>query len=50
MMPVRVNQDMICDGLQWKPFLNEFDYSETDRRIMKDLFPNSVNWYHSLNS
>ncbi len=48
MMPVRVNQDMVCDGLKWRPFLNEFDYAETDRRIVKELFPNAVNWHHAM--
>lgn len=43
MMPVRVNQDMVCDGLKWRPYLNEFDHAETDQRIVKELFPNAVN-------
>jgi hypothetical protein len=48
MMPVRVNQDMVCDGLKWRPFLNEFDYAETDKRIVKELFPNAVNWHQTF--
>jgi hypothetical protein len=43
MMPVRVNQDMVCDGLKWRPYLNEFDHVETDQRIVNELFPNAVN-------
>ena len=43
MMQVRVNQDMVCDGLKWRPYLNEFDPAETDQRIVKELFPNAVN-------
>lgn len=48
MTTVMINQDMVCDGLKWKPFLNEYDYAETDRRIVKELFPSAVNWHHSI--
>ncbi len=44
MMSVRLNQDMVCDGLGWKPLMKDFDYSETDRRIVKEVFPEAVNW------
>jgi AcrR family transcriptional regulator len=40
----RRNQDLICDGWNWKPLLKEWDYSDTDRRIHADIFPESA-WF-----
>lgn len=44
MISVRLNQDLVCDGLGWKPLLAEFDFASTDKRIMKELFPNAAAW------
>jgi len=41
---VRLNQDLICDGLGWKPLLHEHDYHETDQRILKQIFPSASKW------
>jgi AcrR family transcriptional regulator len=41
---VRVNQDLICDGLGWKPLLHEHDYAATDRRILEQVFPTAATW------
>lgn len=43
--PVRLNQDLVCDGLGWKPLLHEFDYAATDRRILAEVFPGAASWY-----
>jgi AcrR family transcriptional regulator len=36
---VRRNQDLICDGWNWRPLLRDFDYAATDRRIKAEIFP-----------
>ena len=36
---VRCNQDLIIDGLGWKPLLKDWDYAATDRRIKLEIFP-----------
>jgi AcrR family transcriptional regulator len=48
MRPVRLNQDLICEGLGWKPLLSEFDYRETDRRILAEVFPSAASWYQAM--
>jgi AcrR family transcriptional regulator len=45
MQAVRLNQDIVCDGLNWKPLLRDYDYAKTDRRIIEEVFPDAVNWY-----
>jgi AcrR family transcriptional regulator len=40
---VRRNQDLMCDGWAWKPLRSDWDYAETDRRILAELFP-SCTW------
>ena len=47
MRTVRLNQDIICDGLNWKPLFTQHDYSATDRRIIKEVFPEAMNWYRA---
>ncbi len=42
---LRANQDIICDGLGWKPLLKDWDYATTDRRIQKEIFPEAT-WLH----
>jgi hypothetical protein len=39
---VRRNQDLMCDGLGWKPLLVDFDYAATDRRIHREIFPEAT--------
>ena len=39
---LRANQDVVCDGLSWKPLLKDWDYSTTDRRIQKEIFPEAT--------
>lgn len=39
---VRRNGDIMCDGLRWKPLSTDFDYAETDRRIVREIFPSAV--------
>lgn len=43
---VRRNQDLVCDGLGWRPLLQEWDYAATDLRIAAEIFPRSV-WFPS---
>ena len=38
----RINQDLVCDGLGWRPLLAEWDYAATDRRIRAEVFPEAV--------
>ncbi len=45
MQAVRINQDIVCDGLNWKPLFRDHDYSKTDQRIIAEVFPEAVNWY-----
>ena len=40
---MRFNQDLVCDGLGWKPVLARFDYAATDRRIRAEIFP-AASW------
>src|SRR5438128_2388566 len=40
---VRQNQDLVLDGLGWKPLSAEWDYAATDQRIKKEIFP-EVTW------
>ncbi|MBB5038072.1 TetR/AcrR family transcriptional regulator [Prosthecobacter dejongeii] len=47
MLSVRFNQDIICDGLGWKPLLHEHDYAATDRRIVEEVFPNAASWLYT---
>jgi hypothetical protein len=44
MQAVRLNQDLICDGLGWKPLLHEHDYRAADLRILKEIFPSASKW------
>ena len=39
---IRKNQDILCDGLGWKPLSWEHDYAATDRRIRAEIFPEST--------
>lgn len=41
---VRRNQDLICDGWNWKPLLKDWDYAATDRRIKAEVFPEAT-WF-----
>jgi AcrR family transcriptional regulator len=41
---VRRNQDIVCDGLGWKPLSDEHDWDATDARIAKEIFPGSSWW------
>ncbi len=43
---VRENQDLMCDGLGWKPLAGHWDYEATDRRIHAEIFPTST-WYNA---
>jgi AcrR family transcriptional regulator len=36
---VRQNQDLLLDGLGWKPLLGDYDYRATDLRIRDEIFP-----------
>jgi len=36
---LRANQDVVCDGWNWKPLLKDYDYGATDRRIQQEIFP-----------
>ncbi len=44
LLSVRRNQDLICDGLSWKPLLRDHDYTETDERILREVFPHAHLW------
>lgn len=44
LVAVRLNQDLICDGLGWKPMLHEHDYAATDERIIHEVFPSAEVW------
>ena len=39
---VRRNQDLVCDGWNWKPLLKDWDYAATDRRINAEIFPEAT--------
>jgi AcrR family transcriptional regulator len=39
---VRLNGDLMCDGMRWRPLSDEFDYDATDRRIVRELFPQAT--------
>jgi AcrR family transcriptional regulator len=41
---IRKNQDLICDGLGWRPLLRDFDFSEVDERIVREVFPEASAW------
>jgi AcrR family transcriptional regulator len=41
---VRRNQDLMCDGWNWKPLLKNFDYASTDRRIKAEIFSEATWW------
>jgi AcrR family transcriptional regulator len=41
---VRRNQDLVCDGWNWKPLLKDWDYAATDRRIKAEIFPEAA-WF-----
>jgi AcrR family transcriptional regulator len=43
---MRRNQDILCDGLGWKPLSSNTDPSAVDRRIQKEIFP-EANWLKS---
>jgi AcrR family transcriptional regulator len=36
---VRQNQDLMCDGLGWRPLLSEWNFAATDDRIRREIFP-----------
>jgi len=36
---LRVNQHRFLDGLGWKPLLEKWDYTETERRVWSEVFP-----------
>lgn len=38
----RRNQDLVCDGLGWRPLLADWDYTATDRRIRAEVFPEAA--------
>jgi hypothetical protein len=42
LLSVRLNQDLVCDGLGWKPLLHEHDYAATDQRIVSEIFPDAA--------
>jgi AcrR family transcriptional regulator len=44
MQVVRLNQDLVCDGLGWKPLLRDHDYGPTDQRIIEEVFPSASAW------
>jgi AcrR family transcriptional regulator len=39
---VRQNQDLMCDGMGWKPLLKDWDYAATDVRIRNEIFPEAT--------
>jgi len=39
---VRQNQDLMCDGLGWRPLLADWDYSATDARLRREIFPTAT--------
>lgn len=41
---IRANQDLVLDGMGWKPLFRDFDYAASDRRIHDEIFPES-NWF-----
>lgn len=41
---VRRNQDLVCDGWNWKPLLKDWDFAATDRRIRAEVFPEAT-WF-----
>jgi AcrR family transcriptional regulator len=41
-MMVRNNQDLLLDGMQWKPLLRDHDYHATDQRIRAEIFPEAT--------
>jgi AcrR family transcriptional regulator len=41
---VRQNQDLMLDGLQWRPLLSDYDYRATDLRIRSEIFPEAT-WF-----
>ena len=41
---VRQNQDVMLDGLQWRPLLSDYDYRATDLRICAEVFP-EASWF-----
>ena len=42
MATVRRNGDLMCDGLGWRPLSHEFDYAETERRVVREVFPGAT--------
>jgi AcrR family transcriptional regulator len=40
----RRNQDLVCDGWNWKPLVKDFDHAATDRRIKSEIFPEAT-WF-----
>ena len=44
---VRLNGDLVCDGLRWKPLSTEHDYDSTDRRVVAEVFPKAT-WLAKL--
>ena len=43
-LAIRKNQDVICDGLGWRPLSWEHDYAATDRRVKAEIFSEST-WF-----
>jgi len=41
---VRRNQDILCDGWNWKPLAKDWNYRATDRRIKNEVFP-EAKWF-----
>lgn len=36
---LRANQHVLLDGYLWRPLTHEWDYEETERRILEEVFP-----------
>lgn len=37
-------EDLLLDGLRWKPLSNQWDYDAVDRRIRQEIFPEAT-WF-----
>jgi AcrR family transcriptional regulator len=42
--PLCDNVNILLDGLDWKPFTDEWDYDAVDKRIKKEVFP-EASWF-----
>ena len=36
---LRANQHALLDGYLWRPLTHEWDYEETERRLLEEVFP-----------